>query len=404
MLKKAIHKLSLAKFFKIEAASGIILIIATILALLIANSQNYQIYQNFLAIKMPINLDFIAIKKDLSLLDWINDFLMAIFFFLIGLELKKEFLIGELANFKRAVLPIIAAVGGVLFPALIFYYFNHHNDNLLKGIAIPTATDIAFAFAIICLFGKNIAPATRIFVISLAIIDDLIAILIIAFFYNKNINLTFLLLALMPIVILTINHFYYKFNYAFFILNAIFLWLFILKSGIHPTIAGVILAIFVPFKEVARCKEDDKTTVNYLENIAHKIAPIVNFLILPLFAFANSAIRFNEINAEIVNHNLFKGVFFGLFIGKQCGIMIFSIIAIKLKIAKLPRNSDWLEFYGVAIIAGIGFTMSLFIDNLAFYDNYHNFEIAKIAIFIASLTSAIIGSIILFIANLKTIK
>ena len=376
------------KIFELEALTGILLLIATALALIIANSQYHANYQNFFEIIIPINFPEIGIVKNLTLTDWINDFLMAIFFLLVGLELKEELLNGELSSFNRASLPLICAIGGVIFPALIFYLSNISHPQNLSGIAIPCATDIAFAYGVICLFGKKIPKSLKVFIVSLAIFDDLIAIAIIAIFYSTNIEIIYLLWTIIFLGILAILNLRQKTKLIFYVVLGIGLWLMILKSGIHASVAGVLLAIFIPRHQ------------DCLKSLIKLIAPKVNYLILPIFAFANSAVVLANFDLSVLGESLFLGIVLGLFFGKQIGVMFSAYLAVKFQIAKLPRCSkngevSWMEFYGVAILTGIGFTMSFFIGNLAF-DQEHILEEVKLAVLFASAISALMGIIIIF--------
>lgn len=381
------------KIFELEASTGILLLIAAISALMVANSQNFKIYQDFFSIKIPLNLSFFGIYKDLTLHDWINDALMAMFFLLVGLELKEEVLAGELSSKSRAMLPAIAACGGVIVPALVFYLCNLNHEENLRGFAIPTATDIAFAYGIICLFGNKISKSLKVFLISLAIFDDLNAILIIAFFYSQSLAPIFMLLAFLVTCCLAILSLKKSTNVSFYLILGAILWIMVLKSGIHATIAGVVLAMFIPRQK------------DVLHKLIKKIAPIVNFLILPLFAFANSGVRIENFSLEIFTKPLVLGIILGLFIGKQIGVMLFSFVAIKLGLTHLPRSpkgvSSWLEFYGVSILTGIGFTMSFFIGSLAFFNNPSLFDEVKIGVLAGSFLSAIFGMLVIYISLAK---
>lgn len=372
-------------FFKSEISIGILLLAATALSLLVANSTGYEAYRDFLAISLPLKFDAINLYKNLTIHDWINDALMALFFLLVGLELKKEILIGELASKSKVALPAIAALGGIIFPALIFIFLNFDHKENLRGFAVPTATDIAFAYGIISLFGKRISNSLKIFLVALAILDDLVAILIIAFFYSSHIDFNFLAFAALAILGLIFLNVKNSNKISLYLLWGIFLWLMILKSGIHPTLAGVILAMFIPKPLLA--------------NIAHKIAPTVNFLILPIFAFANAGVRIENFSAEIFTQPLVLGIIFGLFFGKQIGVMLFSFLAVKLKITHLPRGANWPEFYGAAIFTGIGFTMSLFIGSLAFLGNDLAFDEVKIGVLGGSFLSALFGILVTYFAT-----
>lgn len=353
------------RVFELEASTGILLIIATFFALLVANNTN--LYQLF---SLPV------INNSMSLLDLINDGFMAVFFLLIGLELKQEVLVGELSSKKKIALPLIAAIGGMLMPAIIFYICNHNHPHNLVGFAIPTATDIAFAYGIICLFGKKIAKSTKVFLISLAIFDDLGAIILIAIFYASKINLLLLLASSMILFFL-----FFLGNRCLWLwlLLGFVLWLLVLKSGVHATIAGVALAMVVPTDSISK-------TIG-------KIGPSVNFFILPIFAFANSGVVIDANLWQKIDVNLFAGVFFGLFLGKQLGVVIFSLIAIKLGITTLPRKGDgsisFGEFYAASLLTGIGFTMSFFIGSLAFATQPQALDTIKIAVLLASTLSTI---------------
>lgn len=380
------------KFSAIFFSSEILLLFATIFAILVANSNYFNLYHDFF--KTTLSLDFLGIK-DISIKLFIDDFLMVIFFILVGLELKKEVIIGELSSKKKMLLPILAALGGVAFPALIFYNFNFHNAENLRGFAIPTATDIAFTYAIIKAFGNKIPNALKIFIITLAVADDLMAIIIIAFFYTAKLQLFYLFFAFLVTIFLFFLNFRNVKNLILYILCGIFLWFFIMKSGIHPTIAGVILAAFIPY----RINEEF-----LLKNFAEMIAPFVNFFIIPLFAFANAGVKISNLQMAVFFDPLVLGIILGLFLGKQAGISFVSYVLIKLKICNMPKNTNWLEFYAVTILAGIGFTMSLFIANLAFHHD-DLLDKVKIGVIGGSLISAVAGSIVLIIVSkFKSLK
>lgn len=378
------------KIFELEASTGILLMISTIAALAVANSENFELYHQFFAIKAPLNLSFIGITKDLTLHDWINDALMAVFFLLVGMELKEELLAGELSSKKKAMLPAVAACGGVIVPALIYYFFNLGHEENLRGFAIPTATDIAFAYGVICLFGNKISKSLKVFLISLAIFDDLNAILIIAFFYSQNLAPIYMIFAFLIVMALSVLNLKNHIKISSYLILGALLWLMVLKSGIHATIAGVVLAMFIPRQK------------DVLHNLIKKIAPIVNFFILPIFAFANSGVKIEEFSQEIFTTPLVLGIVAGLFIGKQIGVILFSFIAIKLGLTQLPRSakgeSSWLEFYGVSILTGIGFTMSFFIGSLAFPENKILFDEVKIGVLCGSFLSAIFGILIIYLS------
>jgi len=386
--KNSAKKNPLKTFFQSQVAVGVILIIASTLALVISNSENHQLYFDFFSQNLDLSIKFLAIYKPLTLRDWVNDALMAVFFFLIGLELKSEILIGELSSRKKMSLPLICAFGGVIFPIFLFLVFNSNVSQNAKGFAIPCATDIAFAYGFIALFGKTFSDSLKVFLVALAVIDDLIAILIIAFFYTAEIKLFYIGYATLACVGLYILNHKKSANLFLYGLFGVLLWLMILKSGVHATIAGVVMAFFIPLK----IKKN-----NFLENIAHKISPSVNFLILPIFAFTNSGVKIDNFSLNYFNTPMVLGVGLGLFFGKQIGVMLTAFLAHKLGFAKLPRGTDWLEFYGVSLFTGIGFTMSLFIASLAFGKNQLIFDEAKIGVLFGSILSVFGGSLVALI-------
>ncbi len=385
-------KSSLKTFFESEIAVGISLLGATIFALFIANYGEFEVYQQFLEINLSLNFSYIGFHKNLSLHDWINEGLMAVFFLLVGLELKREVLVGELSSRKKFLLPAIAALGGIIFPALIFIFCNLDNEENWRGFAIPCATDIAFAYGAISLFGKRISNSLKVFLVALAVLDDLAAIMIIAVFYSDNLHFGYLALASIIICILCVLNFRRCKKTLLYLLCGAFLWLAILKSGINPTLAGVLVAMFIPL-------EIDKEPM--LLKLAHRIAPMVNFLILPIFAFANAGVRIENFSEQSLKNPLVVGVVAGLFLGKQFGVMLSSLLAVGLKICHLPRGSSWLGFYGASILTGIGFTMSLFIGSLAFLEDSSAFDQVKIAVLIASFLSAIFGIFVTYLATKK---
>ena len=347
-------------FFKLEAASGLLLLISAVIALFISNSNLSNLYFETLNRYLFVGINNFGIK--MSLLHWINDALMAVFFFFVTLEIKREFLQGELSNRKQALLPIIAAIGGMLVPALIYVYINFQTGDTLNGWAIPSATDIAFSLGVLSLLGSRVPISLKVFLTALAIIDDLGAIVIIAFFYSGDLSIKYLSLLLITFIALIILN---KFNIKKFIpylLLGLILWFFTHESGIHATISGVLLATVIPHRK----KEKD---YSLLTKIEHNISPYVAFGIMPLFALANAGVSLSGINFDSLLLPVPLGILLGLFIGKQIGVFLFSIISIKLKIAQMPNNANWLNFYGVGVLTGIGFTMSLFVGNLAFVEN-----------------------------------
>ena len=377
-------------FFKLEAASGVILLIAAIIALLISNSSLSDSY--FLILNKYIFIGINNFGLKLSLLHWINDALMAVFFFFVTLEIKREFIQGELSNIKQALLPIIGAVGGMLVPAFFYIFINWGDTETLNGWAIPSATDIAFSLGILSLLGSRVPISLKIFLTALAIIDDLGAIVIIAFFYSGDLNITYLSLILISyIALLTLNKFNVKQIIPYLIVGC-FMWFFTYESGIHATIAGVLLASSIPHRK----KDKD---FSLLLKIEHSISPYVAFIIMPLFAFANAGVSFAGLTFSSLLLPVPLGILLGLFIGKQVGVMLFSYISIKFKIAQMPNGATWKGLYGVSILTGIGFTMSLFVGNLAFAENVQYIDGVKIGVLTGSLLSTIFGYLLLLITT-----
>ncbi len=379
-------------FFKLEAASGLVLLIAAILALIVSNNQFSELYFNILKKYLFIGINDFGLK--LSIHHWINDALMAIFFFFVTLEIKREFLQGELSNIKQALLPIIGAVGGMLIPALFYVFINWGNSETMIGWAIPSATDIAFSLGILSLLGSRVPISLKVFLTALAIIDDLGAILIIAFFYSGDLSFPYLSLILICyIFLLVLNKFSVKIFVPYLIIG-LFMWYFTYKSGIHATIAGVLLASTIPH----RIKDRD---FSLLVKIEHAISPYVAFIIMPLFAFANAGVSLDGLSVSSLLAPVPLGILCGLFFGKQIGVLLFSYVSIKLKFAEAPNNSNWLSLYGVSILTGIGFTMSLFVGNLAFVENTQYMDGVKIGVLTGSLSSTIFGYFLLLISSKK---
>jgi NhaA family Na+:H+ antiporter len=373
-------------FFKLEAASGLVLLIAAIIALIISNSNFSELYFNTLEQYLFIGINNFGLK--LSVHHWINDAFMAIFFFFVTLEIKREFIQGELSNFKKALLPIIAAVGGMLVPALFYIFINLDNPETLNGWAIPSATDIAFSLGILSLLGSRVPISLKIFLTALAIIDDLGAILIIAFFYSGDLSISYLSLILISyILLLILNKFGVK-KFLPYLIIGIFMWFFTYKSGIHATIAGVLLASTIPHRQ----KDKD---FSLLIKIEHLISPYVAFMIMPLFAFANAGVSLDGLSFSTLMLPVPLGILVGLFFGKQLGVMLFSYVSVKIKIAQMPDRSNWKSLYGVSILTGIGFTMSLFVGNLAFAENTQYIDGVKIGVLAGSLLSTLCGYFLL---------
>ena len=377
-------------FFKLEAASGLVLLIAAIIALVISNSNFSELYFNTLEQYLFIGINNFGLK--LSVHHWINDLLMAIFFFFVTLEIKREFIQGELSNLKKALLPIIGAVGGMVIPALVYVVINFGNAETLTGWAIPSATDIAFSLGILSLLGSRVPISLKIFLTALAIIDDLGAILIIAFFYSGDLSISYLSLILISFIFLLIlNKFGVKKFLPYLVIGA-FMWFFTYKSGIHATIAGVLLASTIPH----RIKDKDFSLLIKLE---HAISPYVAFMIMPVFAFANAGVSLEGLSLSSLLLPVPLGILLGLFVGKQVGVMIFSFIAVKTGMAQMPDNSSWLSLYGVSVLTGIGFTMSLFVGNLAFAENIQYIDGVKIGVLAGSLLSTLFGYFILLFSS-----
>lgn len=381
------------KFLHSSQSSGIILILCVAISLLIANSSLGESFQNLL--DKNIGTELFHLNYPLSI--WINDGLMAIFFLLVGLEIKREIVEGELSNFKSASLPIIAAVGGMIVPAAIYFLFNHGTEYA-KGWAIPMATDIAFSLAIISMLGRKVPLSLKIFLAALAIVDDLGAILVIAIFYTDQIHWDYLgLSALMVTILVALNFFNFK-KHIFYIIPGLFLWYFMHHSGIHATIAGVLLAFTIP-------TNISTTEISPLEKLEQKLHLPVNFLIMPIFALANTNITFHSGMVDGLFTNFGYGIILGLFLGKLLGISFFSWIFIKLKISSLPDQSSWTQMMGAALLAGIGFTMSIFIALLSFKGHPEIQDEAKFAVLVASVISGFAGySLLRYVGNKKITK
>ena len=381
-------------FFKLEAASGLVLLFAAIAALIVSNTGLNQFYISTLESYFSIGFGKFTIK--LSVIHWINDVLMAIFFFLVSLEIKREFIQGELSNPKQALLPIIGAVGGMLVPALIYIAINYSDSETLRGWAIPSATDIAFSLGVLSLLGKRVPISLKVFLTALAIIDDLGAIVIIAFFYSGNVQSFYLLLMLMCIIILiALNKFSIR-NFIPYLIVGVFLWEFTHQSGIHATIAGVLLALTIPHKNSNKSHKN-----SLLIKLEHNISPYVLFGIMPIFAFANAGVSLDGVGFSNLMSPVPLGILCGLFIGKQVGVFLFSYISIKLKIADMPSNSNWGTFYGVGVLTGIGFTMSLFVGNLAFIETTQYLSDVKIGVLLGSLLSTLFGYFLILLCSKK---
>ena len=380
IIEEFIHKKSFA---------GVLLILATILALILQNSTLSEIYSSFLYTHVEIRFGHLQIAKPLLL--WVNDGLMAVFFFLIGLELKREVLEGHLSSVSQIALPGFAAVGGMVVPALIFIAFNQGESFAMNGWAIPTSTDIAFALGVLSLLGNRVPVSLKIFLLALSILDDLGAVVIIAIFYTSELSTISMIIASIALVILFAMNRFGVSKKSVYIFVGLILWVSVLKSGVHATLAGVALAFLIPLSS----KDKDGNVFSMSKEMERDLHHWVALMILPLFAFVNAGVDLRGISIDEMLGPVPMGIMLGLFIGKQAGVFGFSWVAIKLGWASLPKNGTWLQLYGVSILTGIGFTMSLFVDSLAYNDTklYHYAD--KLAILIGSFLSGIVGYLIL---------
>ena len=377
--------MSIRKFIRHESASGVLLIFAAILAMVLDNSSFAWLYDGLLSTPLAIQVGSLVIDKPLLL--WINDGLMAIFFFLIGLEIKREFIEGELSSVKQASLPIVAAFGGLLLPALIYMYFNHGNPITSGGWGVPVATDIAFALGVLSLLGDRIPRNLKILLLSLAIIDDICAILIIALFYTESLSFLTLSLAAVGFCGALVLNRAGVVRIAPYVLIGVFIWVCVLKSGVHATLAGVALAMVIPIK----VKGKDYSPLKALE---HSLHPWVAYFIMPIFAFTNAGVSLDGFSLATLTEPISMGIITGLFFGKQLGIMLFVGFAVLIGLCKLPSGVSWGQIYGLALLCGIGFTMSLFIGTLAFDDPALIGQV-RISVLIASFLSALCGYVVL---------
>jgi NhaA family Na+:H+ antiporter len=372
---------------KIAADKGILLILAALAAIIMVNSQYGMAYDGFLHLKHSLTIG--AFNLTLSTHELVNDFFMAIFFFLIGMEVKREMVEGELSERSHKTLPIITATSGVLVPLIIYAFFNHSNEAYMEGWAIPAATDIAFALGVFGLFGKGLPGSLRIFLAALAIIDDLIAVVIIAIFYTGDLVYDYLMYITIVVLVLALLNYTRLYSRFLFLSLGLVMWYFFLKSGVHATIGGVVLGLLVP---LSHPRINNRSPLRRLERL---FAPFVNLFILPLFAFTNSGLDLSVVNMHTLFHPITMGIALGLFFGKQIGIFGVGMLAIKLGISSMPRASNILQFYGTSILCGIGFTMSLFIGMLAFDGNVEFMSETKMGVLLGSFLSAIWGAIVL---------
>lgn len=379
------------KFLKTEADGGIVLMVAAALALILANSPLFNFYDSVLHTPVEVRIGALIIDK--PLVHWINEGFMTVFFLFVGLELKREVLEGELSTLRTAMLPGIGAIGGMAIPALIYTYLNYDDPIALKGWAIPAATDIAFALGVLALLGSRVPTSLKIFLTSIAIFDDIGAIIIIAVFYTEDISSTALLVSGVCIPILFVMNRLNIKSFSLYAVVGLVMWIAMLKSGVHATLTGVIIAMFIPM----RSKQDpDHSPVEQLEN---DLGGLVAFVILPIFAFSNAGIQLMNIGIEQVLHPIPMGIALGLIVGKQVGIFSVCWIAIKLKIADLPDGVSWLSLYGISTLCGIGFTMSLFIGSLAFGNDALNSAVdERLGIILGSVISGLLGYLILRIS------
>jgi len=383
-------KATIRNFLKMESTSGILLMGAAVLAMLAANSPAAGLYAYFLDTPVEVRIGALQIAKPLFL--WVNDGLMAVFFFLVGLELKREILEGELSRPANVLLPALGAVGGIVVPVAIFVWFNRGDAQAMHGWAIPAATDIAFALGILMLLGSRVPVALKVFVVSLAIFDDLGAIVIIAIFYSADLSVSALIISALCLAILGLMNWRGVNTVSPYILVGTVMWIAVLKSGVHATLAGVALAAFIPMRDTK-----DKTH-SPLRELEHDLHSVVAFGVLPLFAFVNSGISLQGVSFADLLHPVPLGIAAGLFVGKQVGIFLLCFLSIKLGFARLPEGANWGSLYGVSILCGVGFTMSLFVGSLAFenvtLDPAEIFD-ERLGIIVGSLLSGIFGYIIL---------
>ena len=383
-------KATIRNFLQMESAGGVVLMGAAALALVAANSPLADYYDLFIETPVEVRVGGFEIAKPLLL--WVNDGLMAVFFFLVGMEVKRELLEGELSRPSNVLLPALGAVGGIVAPVGLYVLFNYGDSVGMNGWAIPAATDIAFALGILMILGKRVPVSLKVFLVSLAIFDDLGAIVIIAIFYSSNLSINALVVASTCLLILGYLNWRHVSAVPAYVLVGVVMWVAVLKSGVHATLAGVALAMFIPMRSK---EEPDRSPLRELE---HDLHTVVAFGVLPLFAFVNAGISFAGMSFADLLHPVSLGIAVGLFAGKQLGVFLLCLVAIRLGMAKLPDGASWGSLYGVAILSGVGFTMSLFIDTLAFEnlpaDTVFDFD-ARLGILIGSLASGVLGYIVL---------
>jgi len=381
------------EFLRLESAGGLILVSAAVFALILANSPLADLYSSLLSTKLTVLVEDFGVSKPLLL--WINDGLMAIFFLLVGLELKREVVEGQLSSPDQIVLPAMAAIGGLVVPALIYWFLNKDNSQGINGWAIPTATDIAFALAILSLLGSRVPASLKIFLTTIAIFDDLAAIIIIAVFYSADLSTTSLAAAGIGIAVLFVLNRFSVRSLAAYLFVGLFIWLFVLKSGVHATLAGIAIAMFIPLRSC-----DDHSPARHLEHILH---PWVAFGVLPIFAFANAGVPFAGVSSDAVLGTVSMGIVLGLFFGKQIGVFGMTALVVGLGFAKKPAGASWAMLYGIALICGVGFTMSLFIGSLAFeHGGFSQGAALRIGVISGSVVSGVCGWLVLHLSLPKT--
>lgn len=381
----------LRNFFKLDSAGGILLVIMAVLAMIFANSPLFSLYNGFL--NLPVHVQFGDLKIAKPLVLWINDGLMAMFFFLTGLEVKREMIEGELSTPSQVMLPGVAAVVGIAVPATIYYFFNNGDPIASRGWAIPSATDIAFAVGIFSLFKTRVPLSLKLFLLSVAIFDDIGAIIIIALFYSSDLSTVSLIVASLGLTVLLLLNLRNIRHRSVYIIVSVVVWVAVLKSGVHATLAGFACALFIPL----RLKDTNDHPM--LVELEHGLKPWVNFLILPLFAFANAGVNLAGVTLDSVTKPIPLGIALGLFLGKQFGIFSISYITIKLRLARLPQGANWWQFYAVCVLCGIGFTMSLFIGALAFENQPEPYGTeVKLGVLIGSLASALVAAGMLMVS------
>ena len=386
---------SIIEFIRTESGAGVLLFIAAVVALIWDNSPLSPYYHAWLTMPLAIHLGHYSLNKPLLL--WINDGLMALFFMLVGLEVKRELFEGELNSLRKATLPGIAAIGGMLLPALIYLAANMQHPELHKGWAIPAATDIAFSLGILSLVGSRIPTSLKVFLTALAIFDDIGAIIIIAVFYTKHVSMPLLLVAFgLTLVLLLLNRFRVLAKWPYLFIGGI-MWLCVLKSGVHATLVGIVVAFAIPLRNpLSNTKENKHMPLaksSPSQDLEHQIHPWIAYAILPIFALANAGVSFNGFSSDMLLSSLPLGICLGLFVGKQIGIFGLSWLAIKTGIAHLPYRCNFKQIYGVALLAGVGFTMSLFIGTLAFSDDH--LSLVRIGVLSGSALSGLLGYLIL---------